>query len=167
MWGSGDYAAATMWPMIRLATVEDAPEVARVFRAARAGMTYLPVLHTAEEDGEFIRRLIGECEVHVACHRGTGAIMGFLALSDTDIEDLYLAPAHQGEGVGGILLALAKKRRPRGLSLWVFQANQGAVRFYQRHGFVIAESSDGHYNEEGLPDHRMTWRPAVVEDALL
>jgi hypothetical protein len=36
--------------------------------------------------------------------------------------------------------------------LWCFQANSGARRFYERHGFVAVEFTDGHDNEEGCPD---------------
>ena len=34
--------------------------------------------------------------------------------------------------------------------------NTGAVRIYERHGFVVVGGTD---NEEGAPDLRMEWRP--------
>ena len=51
-------------------------------------------------------------------------------------------------------------RRPDGLSLYTFQVNDGARRFYERHGFVVAALGDGSDNEEGQPDIRYEWRPA-------
>ena len=35
--------------------------------------------------------------------------------------------------------------------------NIGAQRFYQRHGFVVAETTDGSQNEEKEPDIRLVW----------
>jgi hypothetical protein len=56
------------------------------------------------------------------------------------------------------LVAVAKRERPLGLRLWTFQANAGARRFYERHGFGATEFTAGD-NEEGAPDIRYEWRP--------
>ena len=53
--------------------------------------------------------------------------------------------------------ARAQAVRPRGLDLWVFQRNTVAIAFYERHGFRIAELTDGSGNEEREPDARMVW----------
>ena len=42
------------------------------------------------------------------------------------------------------------------VSLWTFQRNVGARRFYERNRFVVMESTDGANNEEGDPDVRYT-----------
>ena len=47
------------------------------------------------------------------------------------------------------------------MQLWAFQSNTGALRFYERHGFVAVEETDGD-NEEGAPDLRMRWTPATA-----
>jgi hypothetical protein len=52
---------------------------------------------------------------------------------------------------------LAKSRSPQGLQLWTFASIVGAQRFYERHGFVIAETTDGSGNEENQPDLRLVW----------
>ena len=44
--------------------------------------------------------------------------------------------------------------------LWTFQSNHGARRFYERHGFVAVQHTDGD-NEEGAPDVRYEWRPCA------
>jgi ribosomal protein S18 acetylase RimI-like enzyme len=54
---------------------------------------------------------------------------------------------------------LAKERNAEGLQLWTFQANEPAQRFYERHGFVDAERTDGAGNEERAPDIRYQWTP--------
>ena len=68
-------------------------------------------------------------------------------------------PQWRGRGVGDRFVALAKERRPDGLSLWTFQANTPAHRFYERHGFTAVEWTDGAGNEEREPDVRYVWRP--------
>lgn len=56
-------------------------------------------------------------------------------------------------GLGSRLLDVAKTVYLEGLDLWTFAANTGARRFYERHGFVATESTEGD-NEEGSPDVR-------------
>jgi hypothetical protein len=41
--------------------------------------------------------------------------------------------------------------------LWTFVTNTGARRFYERHGFVAVETTDGSHNEEAAPDIRFVW----------
>ena len=45
-----------------------------------------------------------------------------------------------------------------GLELWTFQINATAQRFYERHGFVAVDRTDGSANEEREPDIRYRWR---------
>lgn len=59
------------------------------------------------------------------------------------------------------LLECVKTQRPRGFSLWTFQANAGARRFYERHGLMLAKLGDGSDNEEKLPDALHVWRGRV------
>ena len=54
---------------------------------------------------------------------------------------------------------LAKRERPKGFRLWVFQQNEGARRFYERHGCTLVLETDGADNEEHLPDALLEWRP--------
>lgn len=88
-------------------------------------------------------------------------VVGLLVLDGDFIDHLYIDPSHQGKGVGAMLVRHAKGRCPAGLQLWTFQSNAGARRFYERHGFVAVEATDGD-NEEGAPDVRYEWRPLVV-----
>jgi 1-acyl-sn-glycerol-3-phosphate acyltransferase len=142
----------------RRATIEDAADVAEVFLAARAGMTYLPRVHTDEDTRGFVRDVVlREQEVWVA--EAGGRIVGFAALSADVLEHLYVHPGSQGRGVGTLLFARAKERLPAGFRLWVFQQNDGARRFYERHGCRLVRETDGRDNEEGLPDALYEWRP--------
>ena len=50
----------------------------------------------------------------------------------------------------------ARKRRSGGrLTLYAFEVNRNAQRFYEKHGF--RETGRGHENEENLPDIRYEW----------
>ncbi len=120
--------------MLRRATPADGDAVAAVFTSSFAGLlAFLPRLHTAEEDRAEFNRIVRRHEVWVAEERGE--IVGFAALSERRHEHLYVEPGWQARGVGSALLAHAKERRPDGFDLWTFQRNEGARRFYERHGF--------------------------------
>ena len=144
---------------IRPAEPGDTESVGDVFLAALAGMTYLPELYTEAETRTFIRDgLLPNNEVWVA-EQG-GRVIGFVGLGEDVLRHLWVEPEAQNRGVGTALLALAKERRPSGLRLSVFQKNVGARRLYERHGFTLAELTDGRGNEEREPDALYEWRPA-------
>lgn len=85
--------------------------------------------------------------------------VGVLVLDGPWLDQLYVEPTWFGRGVGSALVSHARSERPDGLDLWTFQANRGARRFYERHGFVAIAETDGD-NEEGAPDVRYRWQPA-------
>ena len=143
-------------------TVEppDTQAVGDVFLAALAGMTYLHVPYTEEETRTFIRDvLLPLNEVWVA--EDEGRVIGFvgLGLGNDDVNHLWVHPDHQNRGAGTALVALAKKRRPGGLQLRVFQQNTGARRLYERLGFTLVGLADGSGNQEGEPEAFYEWRP--------
>jgi GNAT superfamily N-acetyltransferase len=142
----------------RRATAADADAVADIFLAAKGEMTYLPQLHTEEETRGWIRDVV-LCDLEVWVAEFDDRVTGFAALSDDLLELLYVHPQEQNQRVGTALLELAKKRRPRGLRLWVFQKNMAARRFYERHGFTLAHLTDGRDNEEREPDALYDWSP--------
>jgi ribosomal protein S18 acetylase RimI-like enzyme len=148
-------------PLLRRAQQEDAEQITEVFLTARSRMTYLPGIHTDEETAAWIAEaVLPRHEVWVAeLH---GRVAGFAVLRDHWLDHLYVAPYAQGGGIGAALLAQVKRRRPVSLSLYVFQANSGARRFYVRHGFTPMALGDGGDNEENLPDARYVWRPDPV-----
>ncbi len=82
-----------------------------------------------------------------------GRVVALMALSDTMVEQLYVAPDWIGRGLGGRLLAFAKERRPDGLDLFCFQVNAFARRFYERRG-LRAGRLLGRLAQHGAPARR-------------
>jgi GNAT superfamily N-acetyltransferase len=141
--------------IIRRATIADAESAARVFTASFASMNFLPKIHTSDEDRAFVRHLIADKEVWVAEHGDQ--ILGIACWHNGWLEQLYVDPAHHNGGTGTALLARVMKEHAEGFQLWTFQANAGARRFYERHGFTAVEFTDGAHNEENTPDVRYVW----------
>lgn len=144
----------------RRATLDDAGGIAAVFSSSLRLLTFLPVLHTVEEDRRFIENIIlKECEVIVA--EGDPGIVSFLALNGEEIRLLYSHPDFIGSGAGSLLLDAVKKSSIVALELWCFQANERARRFYEERGFRAVRFTDGRDNEEKVPDVRYRWERAV------
>jgi GNAT superfamily N-acetyltransferase len=143
---------------LRSGETDDAAPIARLMRSTYDRMTFIPRLHTAEEDLAYIAGLLADHhEVWVAENGDTG-VLGFAILSADQLLQLHVSPDEQNKGIGGRLLDRAKERRPGGFSLWVFQKNEGARRFYERHGLELVQLTDGQGNEEKEPDAQYSWR---------
>lgn len=143
---------------LRPATVDDAAAIAAIHLAARraAAPAMPPSVHTDEEIRDWVTGwLRGADEVWVA--EAEGEPVGYARFTPEWLDDLYVAPASSGRGVGGMLLDLVKTLRPDGFALWVFETNEPARRFYRRRGLIELERADGSGNEERAPDVRMAW----------
>ena len=146
--------------VIRTATIDEADAVADVYLAARHTLdAFAPMAHDDAATRGWVRDvLFRSAEIWIGVKDGRVAAM--MALTAGWIEQLYVEPAAQGQGLGAALLATAKRAAhgAAGLDLWTFQANAQARRFYERHGFVAVAFTDGD-NEERVPDMRYAWRP--------
>ncbi len=136
--------------LLRPAIGSDAAPIAKLMRAALASFDWMPVIHTPAEDLAFIRDIVLPRQQVTVAEAGK-EIVGFIAVSDDWVEQLYLDPAWTGQGIGSRLLMDASAALPV-VKLHCFQANTGARRFYERHGFRAESVGDGTTNEEGLPD---------------
>jgi len=149
-----------MTVLVRLATAADAGDVADIDLAARAEA--LPTVrwaHTPDQVRTWIATvMLPGGDVWVADE--AGRVLGYLAMHDDMVAQLYVRPGHWRLGVGSTLMHHAKQLRPDGLRLWCFQVNTRARAFYAAHGFVAAEFTDGSGNEEQEPDILFAWRPA-------
>jgi 6-phosphogluconolactonase len=145
---------------LRRAGAADADQVGDVWLAAFAATYDFPHSHTDIEVRAWLRdQIVGRQETWVAVEPD-GTVAGFMALDDHMLDQLYIRPGRTGQGLGSRFVALAKSRRADGLDLYTFQANAGARRFYERHGFRSIDFDDGARNEERQPDVGYRWRPA-------
>ena len=151
--------------LIRRALLDDMPGLARLHRrTVEISLPFVPHLHTPEEDAWwFAERLYATNEVWLL-EAGDGP-EGYIAFRVGFIEHLFVRPESQGARLGATLLEKAKADSLE-LSLWTFQQNTRARRFYERHGFVVVTETDGHDNEEQLPDVLYRWRRADAESGL-
>lgn len=144
--------------MIRRATSADSDEIVRAFIESFRGLEFLPILHTDDETRAWLEStvlLTHEVWVGEVDER----VVGFAAIDGDLLAHLYVHPDAQNAGVGSALLDVVKRERPTGFRFWVFQRNGGARRFYERHGCVVVELTDGSGNEEREPDALYAWRP--------
>ncbi len=86
-------------------------------------------------------------------------IVGFVTVDRGTgyVDQIVVAPEHWASGIGGALIAEAKRLSPAGLDLDVNTDNRRAIGFYARHGFCV--TGDGVNPLSGKPVHRMSWRP--------
>ncbi len=140
---------------LRPADPDDAAALADVHLTSRRAASMPPSVHADDEALPWLAGRIGTDEVWVA--EVEGRVVAYLRMTPAWLDDLYVAPEHAGQGIGSMLLDLAKSRRPDGFSLWVFESNTPARAFYAAHGLTEREHTDGSDNEEQAPDLRMSW----------
>jgi GNAT superfamily N-acetyltransferase len=143
--------------VIRRATPGDVEEIVAIFEPSFALLDFLPKLHTHEENLAFFGRCVREAEAYLLGR-------GFAILDGDWLRHLYVHPDAIGMGVGHALFEHVTTLRPDGFQFWVFQQNERARRFYEAHGAVAVELTDGSGNEERTPDVRYEWRPSVAAD---
>ena len=77
------------------------------------------------------------------------------------IDQLCVLRSAQSGGIGSALLRVAQEAHDS-LSLWTFQRNTPARRFYEARGFRPIRETDGAGNEEKEPDVLYLWtRPSI------
>lgn len=143
--------------MIRRAKAEDVEAIAALFRRSFGTLSFLPTLHTADEDRAHLAGVVATQDVWVA--EEDGRVLGFIALEDDLGTFFYVDPEAHGRGIGTGLFEQARLARPGGFSFWVFQANDRARRFYEKRGCSAVEFTEGEGNEEKEPDVRYAWEP--------
>lgn len=149
--------------LLRRAETDDADALADLYAAARLAAEPMmpPAPHTGAQDRAWFadRMATGSHEAWVA--ERDGELLGYALFTQEWLDHLFLRPDVTGQGIGTHLLDLVKSLRPGGFALWVFESNEGARRFYARHGFVDLERTDGSGNEEKAPDIKLAW-PGVA-----
>jgi GNAT superfamily N-acetyltransferase len=152
-------AAAANEVTIRPAVTADATAVADVYLASFHATYDFPLAHTDDQVRGWIRETVIAAGGTWVALDADGVVVAMMVVAPDDLDQLYVRPDRLGEGIGRRLLDLAKDQSPAGLSLYTFQVNERARRFYERNGFTAEWFGDGEANEEGQPDVRYVWRP--------
>src|SRR5450631_294243 len=129
----------------------EAEATATLYLASRRAM--LPGLrepHTDAQTRAWIRDTVfTQHSVRIA--EANGEIVGFASRDGSWLMNLYVKPGWTGNGIGSQLLAAmlanAASAAPV-LRLCTFARNEGARRFYERHGFAAVAHGDGTSNAE-------------------
>ncbi|MDQ1143839.1 ribosomal protein S18 acetylase RimI-like enzyme [Bacillus sp. SORGH_AS 510] len=82
-------------------------------------------------------------------------VVGMIAYNEKEISQLYIHIDYQRFGIGQTLLDNAKEKSSGRLTLYTFEINENAQRFYEKNGFKII--GRGYENEENLPDIQYEW----------
>ncbi|SPF77347.1 hypothetical protein ALP8811_02374 [Aliiroseovarius pelagivivens] len=143
--------------IIAPANTSDVPAIANILTGWNASTHWMPRVHSRASEKGFAQMLVDNGWTLVA--RNDERLLGFLSRDKRKIHALYVSVHARGGGVGKALLDQAKQASDS-LSLYTFQDNDGAQRFYLREGFSEVFRTDGAGNDEGLPDICYEWRRA-------
>lgn len=144
---------------LRQAEDADAQAMADLYSRARVAAVPMmpPALHSSDENRAWMAIQLAKPTHEAWVAERDGELVGYALLDPVWLDHLFVSPDVTGQGIGEALLEVVKGVRPQGFSLWVFESNVGARRFYARHGLVELERTDGAGNEEKSPDVRVAW----------
>lgn len=140
--------------MIRKATVNDLSRIAEIlvfvkrikFRPIFKDDDYsfgeLQVLRVAEEYSN--PGILGNILVY-----DDGIVKGLVRIEGNEVVELYVDYFFQDQGIGSALIEYAKTNYPVTF-LWAIEKNVDAIRFYEAHGFHLAEAKKF---EEGTTEY--------------
>lgn len=91
--------------------------------------------HTAERQARYLSDKVARGGA-LYLLRLRGEAVGVVTVTGSLIEDLYIRPDHQREGLGTELLRHALRQTEGTPRLWILENNAGAERLYRRLGFA-------------------------------
>lgn len=111
-------------------------------------------IHSFENHVYFLNHILSE-QYQVDIALIDEKVVGMIAYNEREISQLYIHIDYQGIGIGHTFLDRVKAQSSGRLTLFTFEVNVNAQRFYEKHGFEII--GRGHENEENLPDIHYEW----------
>ena len=111
--------------------------------------------HSVENHLDFLTNILPE-HYHIDIALIGERVVGMVAYHETELNQLYVHVEFQGMGIGQMLLDKVKAQSRGRLTLYTFDVNKNAQRFYEKNGFNII--GRGHENEENLPDIQYEWK---------
>ena len=137
--------------MIRPFANDDSDAVIDVwFHSSRVAYSFLSDDFFDSERQEIRDRWLPIAETLV--FEDEGRVVGFLSLIGNEVGAFFVAPDHQGRGIGRRLMDHARDSRPL-LELNVFESNALGRRFYAAYGFVAV--SDHIHEATGAKELRL------------
>lgn len=131
-----------------------AEETVRMWRQSKETAIGQKEVHSLEDHVFFLNHIMSkDNKVYLAID--DNKVVGILASNDNEINQLYIHNDYQGKGLGKRFLEIAKANSIGRLTLYTFEINHKAQRFYESNGFKII--GRGHENEENLNDIRYEW----------
>jgi putative acetyltransferase len=133
---------------IRRAVPSDHERLLEIWlRSVRATHTFL-----SEEDIQSLLPIVrdvalADLEIWVLCS-DSGSPVGFMGMSESKVEALFLAPEYCRRGGGTRLVRHAQELKGE-LTVDVNEQNPAAIRFYEACGFVVEGRSD--LDSDGRP----------------
>lgn len=115
--------------------------------------SFVPSQYWRSHEAE-VRAALPQAELTVAI-TDTGRIVGFVGVQNDYIAGVFVAAEMRNQHIGHRLLMHLKQRYAK-LTLSVFEANAGAVRFYERERFVISATRMAEDVKQVA--YEMTWK---------
>ena len=116
----------------------DARELVALWRASFEHGVGITDHHSLEDQLKFfLEQVVPNNRVRVA--KTQGITVGFIASRPDSVSHLYVRVKNIGQGIGALLLNLAKAESSGSLWLYTFAQNQCARQFYEKHGFKELE----------------------------
>ena len=137
---------------IRTATPADAASLLAIYApyVTDTSVSFELEVPTVEEFGQRIQATLNRAAYLVAADSDTGAVAGYAyngsfrsrpAYDWASEISIYLAPEHQGHGLGSTLLdALEELMRLQGIRMseaCITSSNTGSITFHERHGYRV------------------------------
>ena len=111
-------------------------------------------IHSVEDHVYFLNHILPE-QFQIDLALIDEKVVGMIAYNESEINQLYIHIDYQGIGIGQTLIDKVKEKSSGRLTLYTFEVNESAQRFYEKHGFKVI--GRGHENEENLSDIQYEW----------
>lgn len=138
--------------MIRKATKNDLNIIMDIWLSANVSAHNFISEEYWNNHFEEVRTAISSSEVYVF---EDSVIKGFVGLKGNYIAGIFIKEEFQSKGIGGKLISFLKTFKPE-LILNVYEQNENAVGFYEKHGFQISQKNEE--EETGHIEYQMIWR---------
>jgi ribosomal protein S18 acetylase RimI-like enzyme len=132
-----------------------AEQTARMWRESKEKAIGQKEIHSFDNHVNFLNHILSK-QFQIDLALIDQLVVGMIAYNNTEISQLYIHNDYQGIGIGQTLLDKAKTQSNGRLTLYTFEVNEIAQRFYEKHGFKII--GKGHENEENLADLLYEWK---------